>query len=102
MPGIKEKLKAANKKRKAKKTIKNAKKNTTVSPVMKKVASKTQDPVRSGSAGSGKVTKSKKLTALTYSDVTNPKKMYKAVAPKSLGGSGKKGYYKGGGFIQYD
>ncbi len=43
-----------------------------------------------------------KLTEITWSDVTKPKRMYKAVMPKSLGGSGKKGYYKGGGVIQHD
>jgi len=41
-------------------------------------------------------------TEITWSDVSKPKRMYKAIMPKSLGGSGKKGYYKGGGTIQHD
>lgn len=53
-------------KRKTKKTVRKLKKGKGVDPqaaaIMKKVAGKTQDPVRSGSAGSGKVTKTKSFT----------------------------------------
>ena len=52
------------KKRVVKKALKKARKNTTVDPIMKKVAGKTQDPVRSGSAGSGKITKTTKAAKL--------------------------------------
>jgi len=116
MPGIKEKLKAANKKRKAKKTIRKAKKNTTVNPIIKNIASRTQDPVRSGSAGSGKVTKTTK--SKTKSAVDYVKSAAKAVVPAMAGMELKKslGYKKGGmlkkssssrmynkgGFIQHD
>tara|TARA_R110002012_G_scaffold197780_1_gene366432 strand:+ start:147 stop:452 length:306 start_codon:yes stop_codon:yes gene_type:complete len=101
MPGIKEKLKAANKKRKVKKIIKNAKKNTTVSPVMKKVASRTQDPVRSGSAGSGKVKKTTKTKTRKAADYA--KSAAKMLVPAMAGMGLKKslGYSKGG-LIQYD
>ena len=96
MPGIKEKLQAANKKRKAKKTIRNAKKNTTVSPYMKSITSKTQDPVRSGSAGSGSV----KKTPKTFVEKA------KSVMGFSKGGMLKKSsssrMYSKGGFIQHD
>ena len=54
------------KKKSTKKTVRKLKKGKGVDPqaaaVMKKVAGKTQDPVRSGSAGSGKVTKTKSFT----------------------------------------
>ncbi len=101
MPGIKEKLKAANKKRKAKKTIKNAKKNTTVSPVMKKVASRTQDPVRSGSAGSGKIKKTPKTKKRKAADYA--KSAAKMLVPAMAGMGLKKALgYKKGGLIQHD
>jgi len=106
MPGIKEKLQAANKKRKAKKTIRNAKKNTTVSPYMKSIASRTKDPVKSGSAGSGKITKTttrKKVDGVLQKPLSTRMKKTDQTAKKTR----KKvvdtvfGYSKGG-FIQYD
>ena len=118
MPGIKEKLKAANKKRKAKKTIRNAKKNTTVSPYMKSIASRTQDPVKGGSGKISATTTRQKIdTALQKPYSTrmkktiqkgnkNTKKVVDSVFGYSKGGMLKKSsssrMYNKGGFIQHD
>jgi len=95
MPGIRKKLKAANKKRKVRKAIKNADKSgkTAASEAyLNKIVSRTQDPVRSGSAGSGKVTKTPK----TFVEKA------KSVMGYSKGGMVKKSSYGKGGFIQHD
>ena len=94
------------KKRVYKKALRKARKNTTVDPIMKKVAGKTQDPVRSGSAGSGKVTKTTKAAELrgAYGKVTSTrvkKKIQTAKKTSKKAMDTLMGYSKGG-FIQHD
>jgi len=118
MPGIKEKLKAANKKRKAKKTIRKAKKNTTVNPYIKSIASRTQDPVKGGSGSITKTTTRQKVDGALQKPYSTrvkkkiqsagktTKKIVDSVMGYSKGGMLKKSsssrMYNKGGFIQHD
>tara|TARA_R110002012_G_scaffold230037_1_gene402707 strand:+ start:250 stop:549 length:300 start_codon:yes stop_codon:yes gene_type:complete len=99
MPGIIDKFKKANKKRKAKKTIRKAKKNTIVSPEMKKIASRTQDPVKGGSGSIKKTTTGQKIRGKAQSALSTRAKKNLSSGNKIL--SKTLGYSKGG-FIQYD
>lgn len=103
MPGIKEKLEASNKKRKAKKTIRKAKKNTTVSPYMKSIASRTQDPVKGGSGSITKTTSRQKVSATLQkpSSARMKKKLQSARKTTKKAIDTVMGYSKGG-FIQHD
>ena len=94
------------KKRVYKRALKKARKNTTVDPYLKKIASKTQDPVRSGSAGSGKVTKTTDAAKVrgAYGKVTSTrvkKKIQTAKKASKRAVDTLMGYSKGG-FIQHD
>jgi len=109
MPGIKEKLKAANKKRKVKKSIKNANKSgkTAASAAyLNKIVSRTKDPVKSGSSGSGSITKTttrqkvdgtlqKPYSTRVKKKIQSASKNTKKVVDTVMG-------YSKGGFIQHD
>jgi len=120
MPGIRKKLKAANKKRKVKKAIKNADKSgkTAASEAyLSKIVSRTKDPVKSGSAGSGSITKpttrqkvegtlqkpySTRVKKTLQSVNKATKKGVDTVMGYSKGGMVKKSSYSKGGYIQHD
>lgn len=94
------------KKRVYKRALRKARKNTTVDPYLKNIAGKTQDPVRSGSAGSGKITKTTKAAKLrgAQSKVTSTRVKKKI---QTVNKAAKKGIdtlmgYSKGGFIQHD
>ncbi len=99
MPGIIDKFKKANKKRKAKKTIRKAKKNTTVSPYMKSIASRTKDPVKGGSGAIKKTTTGQKIRGKAQSVLSTRAKKNLSAGNKIL--SKTLGYSKGG-LIQHD
>tara|TARA_R110000744_G_scaffold52468_7_gene112433 strand:- start:1478 stop:1840 length:363 start_codon:yes stop_codon:yes gene_type:complete len=120
MPGIIKKLKAANKKRKVKKAIKRADKSgkTAASAAyLKNIVSRTTDPVKSGSSGSGSITKtttrqkvegalqkpySTRVKKALQSQNKAVKKGVDAVMGYSKGGMMKKSSYSKGGYIQHD
>lgn len=96
-------------KKSTKKTVRKLKKGKGVDPqaaaVMKKVAGKTQDPVRSGSAGSGKITKTttrakiqapgqSAMSTRAKKNLVTAKKRVKKTIDTVMG-------YKGGGKMKY-
>jgi len=97
-------------KKSTKKTVRKLKKGKGVDPqaaaVMKKVAGKTSDPVKSGSAGSGKITKTtsrQKVQSTLQKPLSTRAKKLNQTAKKRVKGAidAVMGYSKGG-FIQHD
>ena len=98
------------KKKSTKKTVRKLKKGKGVDPqaaaIMKKIAGKTSDPVKSGSAGSGKITKTtsrQKVTGAGQSNLSTRMKKKLQSTKKAI----KKGVdtfmgYKDGGKMKYN
>jgi len=102
MPGIIDKFKKANKKRKVKKAIKNADKSgkTAASAAyLSKIVSRTKDPVKGGSGSIKKTTTGQKIRGKAQSALSTRAKKNLSSGNKIL--SKTLGYSKGG-FIQYD